>query len=178
MTTIAKFATLVAIEAAIGDLVKVANASQTLAHDLAVSCLEHVVNTGDVRPMEKLVNSIPKAMRAQALAVWVEKFSSKKLTLRWNEQLQTFKAKLTTGWGADAFDVEAADATPFYDLTKEVRPGKTKTIAELVKTLGAWANNDGTNDDGTPRVDPSAREAAAALLRQFEDAKPRLRAVA
>jgi hypothetical protein len=43
-------------------------------------------------------------------------------------------AKLDKKRDESDFDIDAADATPFYELTKEKRPGESLTVEKLV----AW----------------------------------------
>jgi hypothetical protein len=169
--------TIIAVEnvdESISKLVKVAVASQALAHEIAVSILSHLSTSGDIRHAVKLVNALPKGFRREGLAVWFEKYSSKKLVIKFNEELGQYSGKLHSGWNADDIKVEEGDATPFYDLTKEVRPGKTKGLDDLIKQLKGWANNDKTTDDGKPAVSEEARDTAAALVAFYESKRAKV----
>lgn len=148
-----------------------ARENQQEAHVLAVAALIHVSAHGDTRPLVQLVNALPKAFRREALCVWASENTDGKLVIRLSKDSGIYEAKLHGGWNVEGvIDIEGADATPFYDLTQEKRPGKTKGIDDLIKQLRGFANNDKTNDDGSPKVSEQARELAAFLIDKYEKA--------
>lgn len=145
-------------------------------HTLAVSCLGHVRDHGNTTLMVSLLNALPKGVRCEALAVWVGEFSGKKLTLKLVKGV--YSAKLDKARVPEDFRLEDADATPFYELTKEKRPGETLSMEKLVAWIRKKANDDTEYDDGTPKVSMEARDLAAELCAAIEARnKPELKVV-
>lgn len=155
-----------AIESNIGTISTTGAAFQALVHETAVSCLSHIAQHGDTRLATKLMNAMPKGARREGLAVWFQKFSSKKLNFRLDPETHLYVAKLHADRAVSDFKVEDADATPFWEASKEVRPGRTFGIEQLLAELRRKAMG-GNNADGTPKVDEPTRKLCAELVAQI-----------
>ena len=79
-------------------------------HSTAVQTLLHAEAHGDVTLATKLVGAMPKSGRVKGLIVWYHENSP----LRFVEKEAQFK--LDKGDKAKPFDIDAADAVPFYAL--------------------------------------------------------------
>lgn len=101
----------------------------TAIHETGVACMEHCLEHGDARPMDNLLKALPKGVRAEGFKVWVQTFSP----IRWNGDgevgVSKPEAKLFV-----PFNIPAATATPFYDLTDEKVKVKALTL-EALKAL-------------------------------------------
>lgn len=98
-----------------------------LVHETAIQCLLHAQEHGDVRLMDRLIHALGRGYRAKGLKVWVEKFSP----IRWNGDGNVGLAKEGTKIYAP-FDVETADATPFWTLEEAAeRTAKPLTLEAL-----------------------------------------------
>jgi hypothetical protein len=161
-------------------ILKLAGAAKNVQdeiHTLAVACLDHVKEHGNTTLTVNLLNALPKGVRREGLAVWFGQFSSSKLTLKLVDGAYT--AKLDKKRVEEDFLIEEADATPFYDLTKEKRPGETMTVEKLAAWIKKRANDDTEFTDGTPKVSEEARDLAAAICGFLEERnRPALKAVA
>lgn len=156
---------------------KQAKSVQEEIHTLAVSCLAHVRDHGNTTLILNLINALPKGVRREGLAVWIGRFSNSKLSVRLSGDAYT--AKLDKKREATDFDIDGAWTTPFYELTKEKRPGESLTVEKLVAWLKKKANEDGTFDDGTPKVSVEAQDLAAALVAYADEmATPKLQVAA
>lgn len=152
-----------------GDLTKVvkslcgkASEVNNEIHVVAVNILEHVQIHGDYTNGIALLNGLPKGQRVKALAYWFSHFSNGKLRFELGDEGWT--AKLMKDRADTDFDIPAAEAMHFQDLTSEKDP-KSLTVKALIKQLTNKATNAKTFD-GTdiPEVEPQARAVASRLL--------------
>ncbi len=153
-------------------ITRIGTAAKTLQaeiHQAAVSTLDHTREHGDYRGALALVNALPNGQRVQGLIVWFEHFSSGALKFKANKDGAGFSAKLSAERSEDDFDIAAAMLTDYGTFTKEAKPA-TFTVDKLIKMLESKANDDRTNDDGTPKVEPSARSVAAKFVRTYREA--------
>ena len=82
-------------------------------HETGVSIMQHAADHGDWTPMQRLFDALPKAGRKKAFVTWVVSFTP----LKFDDKLGTFvKSKKSKR----EYDVAGANATPFWDYTKEV----------------------------------------------------------
>jgi hypothetical protein len=151
---------------------------QQRIHVVAVSALAHIRDHRDTTIATRLLDALPRGQRVEALAFWFNHFSSGKLTLKRGDNGWTATLAKAKDCMESDFQVDEASAVSYADLTKEAKAGKPFTVEQLVKKLKAWADEDGTNEDGSPKVEDSARDLASNLLAMIEDARPRLKAVA
>jgi hypothetical protein len=82
-------------------------------HLTGVSILSHAKEHGDWSQMQRLYEALPKSSRRKAFEKWVCAFSPLKFDDKLGKFMKPKKTKVE-------YDVEGADATPFWDYTKEV----------------------------------------------------------
>lgn len=129
-------------------------------HQAALSSLAHAMEHGDTTLFTKLTVGIHTAVNKKALANWAEFYFPVSVNRK------TFKVTLADGWvkAAESVDLEAADATPFWDF-KPAPSNDSFTVEQLVKYLNGKANNDKTFEGTkTPKVTRQARELAKRLV--------------
>jgi hypothetical protein len=162
---------------AITQIGRVAGAIQQKIHLVAVSTLAHMRDHGDTTLATSLLDALPNGQRVKALAHWYEHFANGVAKFKQDKTSGKWICELSKKRASEDFDVAGAELVSFADLTAEKSVGKPFTVEQLVKKLKAWADEDGTFEDGTPKVEESARDIAAGLLAQIEGAKPRLKLV-
>lgn len=125
-------------------------------HSTAIQCLLHAEKHGDPRKMDNLLKALGKAHRAEALKVWVGEFSP----IAWNgDGVVGIHPKTSKKF--KPFAVEAADATPFWELTEE-KASKPLTFEALKKIIAGLskkvekAETDGTVADGENVIEMKA----------------------
>ena len=140
---------------------------QAQIHLSAVSTLAHIRDHGDTRGATQLLNALPNGTRVKALAQWYRHFSDGAMTLRQAPDSKAWECKLAEKRVSEQFDVVAAEATTFADLTVERDP-VTLTLDKFIKSLARTANNDDLFDGTTqPKVSPEVRAVAARMLASF-----------
>jgi hypothetical protein len=151
------------IIARIGSIRTSATELASQVHEVAYNSLLHCKEHGDVSLLESLLNALPQrsGMRAEALAEWFRKVSTKAIRIAKDGEVWTAKC---SGHKPEDFDLVLAESTSPFMLTKEKAPGKTFTVDMLLKKLRTWATETETNEDGTPKVDPTVRALASRLL--------------
>jgi len=145
------------ISALAGNATKVQNE----IHLLAVSTLDHIRQHGDFTLALRLFNALPNGQRVKGLAVWYRHFSNKALSFNYDKKAG-WGCKIAKGWSADDFNIEGAIKTSYGDLTNERNP-TTMSIEQVLRMLKRTANKTGNNADGSPLVDPKARDLCAKL---------------
>jgi hypothetical protein len=132
-------------------------------HQVAVSTLDHVREHGDTSLVVSLLNACPQrsGVRAEALAEWYRKMSSKdiKVTKDKDSWAATCKGRVD-----ENFLIEAAWETSPFMLTKEKAPGKTFELEQFLKKLRSYATNTDEIEPGVPEVSPAVRDMAAKML--------------
>lgn len=131
-----------------------------LIHETAVQALIWACSTdkdgnvrNDARPMDQLLKALPKGTRVEGFKAWVQMFSP----IRWNGDGKVGVVK-ETAKTYRPYDVEGANATPFWDATKEnqVKSLSPEALMKLVKQFTdnvMSATEDGIvyNKEGEPR---------------------------
>lgn len=165
---------------AIKTLARNAAAVQARIHQVAVSALAHIRDHGDTTIATGLMDALPKGQRREALSYWFTHFSNEKFTMKQDKESGKWVGNLAKlkDRSPEDFRVDESMLTTFAELTKEKKVGSTFTVEQLVKKLTTLANEDGVNEDGSPKVEEAARDMAANLLAMVEGAKPRLKLVA
>lgn len=105
-----------------------------LIHETGMDILRHAQEHGDCTRALKLAQAMPASMRRAMLIAWFSKFSP--VTVKLGDDP---KVGINKGKTANAYDLEAAGATPFYQMAEDTPETKEYTLAELVKmvqTLG------------------------------------------
>lgn len=137
---------------------------QERIHVIGCSTLDHVRAHGDTTGVVALCNALPKGQRVKALAFWFKKFSNSKLILNFDKKAGTWVAKLSKQRLDSDFDIEAAMATTFADLTDEKDP-QSVTVESIIRNLTRNATNtdkhEGTDID---KVEPAARAMCAKVV--------------
>ena len=136
------------IDAAIASI---AERSQILDFDIhvtAVQCLLHAEKHNDPRKMDNLLKALGKAHRAEALKVWVGEFSP----IAWNGDGRVGIYPKTSK-KYKPFLIAQADATPFWEFTKEkaTKPLTFEALKKIVIGLSKKvekAETEGTIADG------------------------------
>lgn len=163
--------TILTQSAVVEVIARIGTAAKTLQadiHQAAVSCLDHTREFGDYRGALALVNALPNGQRVEGLIIWFERFSNGMLTFK-KQKEGGYTAKLSPERTDGDFDVAAAMLTDYGSASKEVRPS-TLTTDKLIKMLESKANDDRLNDDGTPKVEATARAMASKFVRTYREA--------
>lgn len=132
-------------------------------HVVAVSALTYVRDHGDTTIGSGLLEALPNGVRVNALAYWFGHFSGGKARYAFNKNTSKWDCKLPKERTVEDFDIDGAENTTFADLTVEKEP-TTLTLDALVKYVERKANEEGTYDNGEPKVAADAREFAARVV--------------
>lgn len=142
-----------------------------LVHSTAVAGLLLIQADGNATRMDQLLQALPKGYRRQGFVLWVQAHSP----IRWNGDgkigVQKPEAK-----GFTDFNIEAADATPFWDFTEEARPGKlsVEVLMAMLKRESdklAKANENGDILDAEGKVKYHVEGDVADLRNRVEAAR-------
>ena len=151
------------ITTAIGRIAASGKVLQARIHTVAVSTLAHIRDHGDTTLAVRLLDALANGQRLNALAFWYSRFSNGKAVFSKGKDGQ-WKCNLNKERSPEDFDIEAADATNFADLTKEpkVEPMDIKAFEKLLKRIG---DNDGCFPGTTiEKVQPAVRALAASCV--------------
>lgn len=142
---------------AIRNILHTGRALDEQIHQAAVSALWHAREYGDPGFFERLCEAMPKGSRVEGLKFWAKAHSP--LTVKENGRWGIKKAS------PEAWKIQAAIAKPFWDFSKEKKPGNLSAEA-LINYLRKVAEGDFVNDKGetTKKVDKKAQELAAAII--------------
>lgn len=156
------------ITTAIGRIAASGKVLQARIHTVAVSTLAHIRDHGDTTLAVRLLDALANGQRLNALAFWYSRFSNGKTVMSKGKDGQ-WKCNLNKDRDVTDFDIEAADATNFADLTKEpkVEPMDIKAFEKLLKRIG---DNDGVFPGTTiEKVTPAVRALAATCVGVLRD---------
>lgn len=149
---------------AIGILKMDAESVQERIHLIGVSTLDHIRAHGDTTGACALLNALPRGQRVKALAHWFKTFSNGKAIFLFDKAAGSWNCKLSKQRSDADFNIEAAEATSFADLTEEKDPVSV-TVESIMRNLTRNATNTDMHDDGiTPKVSPAAREFTAKII--------------
>lgn len=128
---IAKLNTGAGIDAGIAWIRSTGSKFDATAHQVAVAIMRHAKDSGDCSRALKLVQAMPKSGRRSALINWFSAFSPINVTMA--KEAKDCKVGLRK---ADAklyvpFNVDGADANPFYEYEKEPGVDVDFTAEEL-----------------------------------------------
>ena len=104
-----------ALEKRIDALAKKASALMSETHCLAVEVLNHAAQHGDVTLIERLFKALPKGFDRSAFLTWLYAYSPVRTSgdqSKWGLLKEGAK-------GFVAFNIEGADATPFWGYAKK-----------------------------------------------------------
>lgn len=121
-----------AIKKSIVALGKASKKMDQRIHDLAVECLAHAAEHGNVTLCGLLVAELGGGVRRQDLITWFGTFGPV------NINKKTFEAKKDKS-SKVAYDVEGATAKPFWELTEDT-PGRLTTLADIKAVIFSMPN--------------------------------------
>lgn len=162
MTTF-NFLDKAAIGKRIARIKRTGQALQKEIHIVAVNTLAHIRDHGDYTLAINLLDALPNGQRVKALANWYRHFSGGAVTFNFSPDGEGWTGKLAKKRDESMFDVEGAISTTYGDLMPE-KGYSTLTLAGVLAMLKRKANEDGLNKDGSPKVEPAARELLADLF--------------
>lgn len=146
---------------AIGRIKATGAVLQARIHTVAVSTLAHIRDHGDTTLAARLLDALANGQRVKALAFWYSHFSNGKAVFTKDKASGEWKCKLNAERAPEDFDIEAADATSFADLTNEKAP-ETMDLKAFEKLLKRIGDNDALIPGTTqPKVAPEVRALAA-----------------
>lgn len=146
---------------AIGRIAATGKVLQARIHTVAVSTLAHIRDHGDTTLAARLLDALANGQRVKALAFWYSHFSNGKAVFTLDKSTGQWKCKLNSERTAEDFDIEAADATNFADLTNEKTP-ETMDLKAFEKLLKRIGDNDALIPGTTqPKVSAQVRALAA-----------------
>lgn len=142
---------------------------QSEIHLIACSTLDHIRVHGDTTGAVALMNALPKGQRVKSLSFWFRHFSNGKVAMALDKATDTWSCTLGKKRTEADFDIVAALAMTFADLTTEREP-VSMTLEQFIKGLERTANNT-ANHDGTeiPKVSEPVRALAAKLNAYIRD---------
>lgn len=131
----AKKTGLTEIDANIVSVARNAKDLNTLIHVTAMMIINHAKEHGDCSRAQKLLFALPASMRRTMLEQWFHTYTP--IVVRhkeptWNSALRKPTDKKYVEW-----NIEGADAEPFYQLAEATPEATVKTFAELVKMFEA-----------------------------------------
>lgn len=153
----------------IGEIRGSAKDLQAKIHNVAVSTLVHIRDTGDTRGALALVTALPNGQRVEGLKAWYTGMSSKAISFGKNADTGETTIKLIKDRTPAMFLVEQAEVNDFGAYTKEATP-RTFSVEQLLKQLSSRANDTELNVDGSPKTSPEARMLAAKLVKTYNEA--------
>jgi hypothetical protein len=137
---------------------------QARIHAVAVSTLAHIRDHGDTTIAARLLDALPNGQRVKALAHWYSHFSKGMAVFSIDKKTKQWVCKLSDKRVVTDFDIDAASATNFADLTTEKSP-ETMTVEALDKWLSRVAsNNDMFPGTSIPKVETKAQVIASELV--------------
>ncbi len=106
-----------------------------LIHETAMLIVMHAKEHNDCSPALRLAFAMPASMRRQMLVMWFQTFTPIRMNLD-NNKVGLLKPEQK---GYTPFDLEAADATPFYVMAEQNKEGSNKTydFAALVAMVSS-----------------------------------------
>lgn len=130
--------------------------TQKHLHLTAVSCMVHADEHGDITLMQRLLDTVSKAYRRNALIQWATDFGK----FRWDEKNKVLcfnKHKVT--------DLEKAMDVPFWDHTKEPEHKSMDLVSELFRLIQRAEKRLAAQAEGKAKVKDSIDQE---LLRDLE----------
>lgn len=105
-------------------------------HETAMLIVNHAKDCGDCSTAQKLVMALPASMRREMLILWFHTFTPivVKNDDKWNAKMHKEGTKLFVNW-----DIEAANATPFFRLAEQNKEAAPLTFEQMVKMVEGLA---------------------------------------
>jgi hypothetical protein len=135
-------------------------------HLAACSTLDHARAHGDWTGITRLMDTLPKSQRVQALKVWYSHFSNGRVSLSTDPDTKAWRVnKDKFGGRSDAdFAVQDAMETTYADLTPEKDP-TTLSVEKFLKSLARTATNaENFPNTDVPKVSLVTRDIASRIV--------------
>lgn len=116
--------------------IKKGQARFTLIHDAACFALEQINNHGQTTPGNQLLAVLHKGDRVEALKTWFKDFGKCKEVKDGSLEYVHKKELLWDGEKIENEDMLAiAEATPYFELTKEIKPASSYDVMKGIKAV-------------------------------------------
>lgn len=114
-------------------------------HGVAVECLQHALDHGDPRKMDRLAKGLHASCRPIALMEWAKKFSP----IMWNGDgdVGIIKADAKT---FKPFDIDGANAEPYWTPVEIVK--KPLTLDQLKKMIATMESKVSNAEQGKAEI--------------------------
>lgn len=136
MTTFTESTSNAAINKAIKSIATTAAKLNIAIHDCAVMCMTHAREYGDASGAARLVDAMPMSHRRSLLISWFGKNSP--VTIEKNAKTGLMKAHLAGKAEERVWNIEAAKATPFFDMPEAAKEPEVPTFDGLVSNVYAF----------------------------------------
>lgn len=143
-----------ALDSAIASIARRGAKLDADVHVAGLSALYLAAESGNASRVLALAQALPGQARVKGFAVWVAAHSPVVLSF---DKGKPAKVSVKKGWKLEDFDLDAADAVPFWEFTKEKDPTPV-TVAKLVAYIKRLAES-----DDAEKVEPEAKALAAKL---------------
>jgi hypothetical protein len=143
-----------------------ANALTADIHLAACSTLDHARAHGDWTGITRLMDTLPRSQRVQALKVWYSEYSNGRVSLSVDPDTKTWRVnKDKFGGRVDGdFRIEEAMDVTYADLTKEKDP-TTLSLVKFLKSLERTATNaENFQNTDVPKVSIATRDVASRIV--------------
>lgn len=129
-------------------------------HETAMMIAKHAAEHGDCSTAQGLVMAMPASVRREMLILWFAKFTPivVKNEDNWTAKMHPKDSKMFV-----AFDLEAGDKAPFYELAKAHKERAPLDYAALVNLPSKWAKQLETKIENG-EVEASEVETTKALI--------------
>lgn len=127
-------------------------------HRAAMSCAYHAMNYGDTSHFSHLVNAMPKSSRRVALCVWAEAYFPMTID-RKDATVKLRKGREDADWQMDI-----ADAQPFWDYSKE----KAEPVTQKVESIRSYLEKMAAGGSNSRPASPEARTMSRELIQVLD----------
>lgn len=114
------------------------NKANVYIHETAMMIIRHAHKHGDCSTAQGLVMAMPASMRREMLILWFKSFTPiiVKNDAKWTAKMHKEGTSLYVPW-----DIEGAEAKPFYEMANENKERPPLGLADLLKIPGAAAKS-------------------------------------
>lgn len=120
--------------------IKKGQARFTMIHDAACFALEQINSHGQTTPANQLIGVMHKADRVEALKTWFKDFGKCK-EIKDGSMVYVHKKELM--WDGEKIEnaemLAIAEATPYFELTKEIKPASSYDVMKGIRSILARA---------------------------------------
>lgn len=116
--------------------IKKGQARFTMIHEAACFALEQINSHGQTTPANQLISVMHKADRVEALKTWFKDFGKCKEKKDGSMDYSHKKEIFVEGESVSNEDaLAAASETPYFELTKEIKPSSSYDVMKGIKTI-------------------------------------------